>query len=187
MKRIVSSLALAAALGMGAAAGPALAQTSGATLRNIQSAGAVKCGVSPSLAGFSQPDSAGTWTGLDVDLCRALAAAIFNDPNKVRYSPLSAKDRFTALQSGEVDVLSRVTTWTLQRDTALGLNFAGINYYDGQGFMVRKSLNVKTARELSGASVCVQTAPRPSSTWPTISAPTACATSRWCSTRPTRP
>jgi general L-amino acid transport system substrate-binding protein len=157
MKRIVSSLALAAALGMGAAAGPALAQTSGTTLRNIQSAGAVTCGVRPSLAGFSQPDSAGTWTGLDVDLCRALAAAIFNDPNKVRYSPLSAKDRFTALQSGEVDVLSRVTTWTLQRDTALGLNFAGINYYDGQGFMVRKSLNVKTARELSGASVCVQT------------------------------
>ncbi len=157
MKRIVSSLALAAAIGMGAASGTALAQTSGATLRNIQNAGVVKCGVSPSLAGFSQPDSAGTWTGIDVDLCRALAAAIFNDPNKVRYSPLSAKDRFTALQSGEVDLLSRVTTWTLQRDTALGLNFAGVNYYDGQGFMVRKSLNVKTARELSGASVCVQT------------------------------
>jgi general L-amino acid transport system substrate-binding protein len=155
MKRIVSTLALGAALGFGATA--ALAQTSGATLRNIQSAGYVKCGVSPSLAGFSQPDSAGVWTGLDVEYCRALAAAIFNDPSKVRFSPLSAKDRFTALQSGEVDVLSRVTTWTLQRDTVLGLNFAGVNYYDGQGFMVRNSLNVKNARELSGASVCVQT------------------------------
>ena len=157
MKRIVSTLALGAAIGLGAGLAPAAAQTGGATLRNIQSAGYVKCGVSPSLAGFSQPDSAGTWTGIDVDLCRALAAAIFNDPTKVRYSPLSAKDRFTALQSGEVDLLSRVTTWTIQRDTALGLNFAGINYYDGQGFMVRKSLNIKSARELSGASVCVQT------------------------------
>jgi general L-amino acid transport system substrate-binding protein len=157
MKRIVSTLALGAALGF--SIGGAVAQTAspGATLRNVQAAGYVKCGVSPSLAGFSQPDSAGTWTGIDVDLCRAVAAAVFNDPSKVRFSPLSAKDRFTALQSGEVDVLSRVTTWTLQRDTALGLNFAGINYYDGQGFMVRKSLNVKTARELSGASICVQT------------------------------
>ena len=157
MKRIVSTLALGAAIGLGAGLAPAMAQTGGNTLRNIQSAGYVKCGVSPSLAGFSQPDSAGNWTGIDVDLCRALAAAIFNDPTKVRFSPLSAKDRFTALQSGEVDLLSRVTTWTIQRDTALGLNFAGINYYDGQGFMVRKSLNIKSARELSGASVCVQT------------------------------
>ncbi|MDP3547172.1 MAG: amino acid ABC transporter substrate-binding protein, partial [Phreatobacter sp.] len=157
MKRIVSTLALGAAIGLGAGLAPAMAQTGGNTLRNIQSAGYVKCGVSPSLAGFSQPDSAGNWTGIDVDLCRALAAAIFNDPTKVRFSPLSAKDRFTALQSGEVDLLSRVTTWTIQRDTALGLNFAGVNYYDGQGFMVRKSLNIKSARELSGASVCVQT------------------------------
>ncbi len=157
MKRIVSTLALGAAIGLGAGLAPAMAQTGGNTLRNIQSAGYVKCGVSPSLAGFSQPDSAGNWTGIDVDLCRALAAAIFNDPTKVRFSPLSAKDRFTALQSGEIDVLSRNTTWTLQRDTSLGLNFAGVNYYDGQGFMVRKSLNIKSARELSGASVCVQT------------------------------
>ena len=155
MKRIVSTLALGAALGLGASA--ALAQAPSTTLRNIQNKGFVQCGVSQGLAGFSTPDSAGNWTGLDVDFCRALAAAIFNDPSKVRFSPLSAKDRFTALQSGEVDVLSRNSTWTIQRDTALGLNFAGINYYDGQGFMVRKSLNVKSARELSGASVCVQT------------------------------
>jgi general L-amino acid transport system substrate-binding protein len=154
MKRIVSTLALGAALGFGATA--ALAQAP-STLRNIQNKGFVQCGVTQGLAGFSMPDSAGNWTGLDVDLCRAIAAAIFNDPTKVRFSPLSAKDRFTALQSGEVDLLSRNTTWTLQRDTSLGLNFAGINYYDGQGFMVRKSLNVKSARELSGASVCVQT------------------------------
>lgn len=154
MKRIVSTLALGAALGFSATA--ALAQAP-STLRNVQSKGFVQCGVTQGLAGFSMPDSAGNWTGLDVDLCRALAAAIFNDPTKVRFSPLSAKDRFTALQSGEIDVLSRNTTWTLQRDTSLGLNFAGINYFDGQGFMVRKSLNVKSARELSGASVCVQT------------------------------
>lgn len=154
MKRIVSTLALGAALGFGATA--VLAQAP-STLRNIQNKGFVQCGVTQGLAGFSMPDSAGNWTGLDVDLCRAIAAAIFNDPTKVRFSPLSAKDRFTALQSGEVDLLSRNTTWTLQRDTSLGLNFAGINYYDGQGFMVRKSLNVKSARELSGASVCVQT------------------------------
>ncbi len=154
MKRIVSTLALGAALGFSATA--ALAQAP-STLRNIQNKGFVQCGVTQGLAGFSMPDSAGNWTGLDVDLCRAIAAAIFNDATKVRFSPLSAKDRFTALQSGEVDLLSRNTTWTLQRDTSLGLNFAGINYYDGQGFMVRKSLNVKSARELSGASVCVQT------------------------------
>lgn len=125
MKRIVSTLALGAALGLGATA--ALAQAP-STLRNIQNKGFVQCGVTQGLAGFSMPDSAGNWTGLDVDLCRALAAAIFNDPTKVRFSPLSAKDRFTALQSGEIDVLSRNTTWTLQRDTSLGLNFAGINY-----------------------------------------------------------
>ncbi|WP_441343243.1 amino acid ABC transporter substrate-binding protein [Phreatobacter sp.] len=136
----------------------ALAQTPGrTTLQNIQAKGFIQCGVTQGLAGFSMPDSAGNWTGMDVDFCRALAAAVFNDPSKVRFSPLSAKDRFTALQSGEIDVLSRNTTWTLQRDTSLGLNFSVVNYYDGQGFMVRKSLNVKSARELSGASVCVQT------------------------------
>ena len=156
MKRIVSTIALGAAMSFGATM--ALAQTPGrTTLQNIQAKGFIQCGVTQGLAGFSMPDSAGNWTGMDVDFCRALAAAVFNDPSKVRFSPLSAKDRFTALQSGEIDVLSRNTTWTLQRDTSLGLNFSVINYYDGQGFMVRKSLNVKSARELSGASVCVQT------------------------------
>lgn len=156
MKRIVSALALGAALGFSASAALAQAPAAGNTLRNVQARGAVQCGVTQGLAGFSQPDSQGQWTGLDVDFCRAVAAAIFNDPTKVRFVPLSAKDRFTALQAGEVDVLARNSTWTIQRDTALGLNFTGINYFDGQGFMVRKSLNVKSARELSGASVCVQ-------------------------------
>ena len=108
------------------------------------------------MAGFGLPDAQGKWTGLDVDVCRAIAAAIFNDPTKVKFVPLSAKDRFTALQSGEVDVLSRNTTWTISRDTSLGLNFTGVDYYDGQGFMVRKALKVNSALELNGASVCVQ-------------------------------
>ena len=109
------------------------------------------------MPGFSSPDDSGNWTGLDVDLCRAIAVAIFNDPTKVKFTPLSTKDRFTALQSGEIDVLSRNTTWTLSRDTSLGLNFAAVNYYDGQGFMVRKSFKVNSALELNGASVCMQT------------------------------
>jgi general L-amino acid transport system substrate-binding protein len=113
--------------------------------------------VSQGLPGFSNPDSAGNWTGIDVDLCRGVAAAVFGDATKVKYTPLSAKERFTALQSGEIDVLSRNTTWTATRDTTLGLNFAGVNYYDGQGFMVRKDLGVKSALELSGASVCTNT------------------------------
>ena len=156
MKRIVSALALGAVLGFSSSAALAQAPAAGNTLRNVQAKGFVQCGVTQGLAGFSQPDSQGNWTGLDVDFCRAVAAAIFNDPTKVRFVPLSAKDRFTALQAGEIDVLARNSTWTIQRDTALGLNFTGINYFDGQGFMVRKSLNVKSARELSGASVCVQ-------------------------------
>jgi general L-amino acid transport system substrate-binding protein len=113
--------------------------------------------VSQGITGFSNPDDKGNWTGLDVDLCRAISAAIFNDPGKVKFVPLSAKDRFTALQSSEVDVLSRNSTWTSSRDTSLGLNFAAINYYDGQGFMVRKALKVNSALELNGASVCTQT------------------------------
>ena len=117
--------------------------------------GHVQCGVSQGLPGFSNPDQKGNWTGIDVDVCRAVAAAVLGSADKVKYTPLSAKERFTALQSGEVDVLSRNTTWTLVRDTALGLNFAGVNYYDGQGFMVRKDLGVKSAKELKGASVCV--------------------------------
>ncbi|OYZ92868.1 MAG: amino acid ABC transporter substrate-binding protein [Xanthobacter sp. 17-67-6] len=109
------------------------------------------------LPGFSNPDDKGNWTGIDVDFCRAVAAAIFGDATKVKYSPLSAKDRFTALQSGGIDVLSRNTTWTMSRDTTLGFNFAGVMYYDGQGFLVRKSLNLKSVKDLAGASICVQT------------------------------
>ncbi len=132
-----------------------LGTTHAATLDDVKGKGHVQCGVSQGLPGFSNPDTQGNWTGVDVDVCRAVAAAVFGDADKVKYTPLSAKERFTALQSGEVDVLSRNTTWTLVRDTALGLNFAGVNYYDGQGFMVRKDLGVKSAKELAGAAVCV--------------------------------
>jgi general L-amino acid transport system substrate-binding protein len=131
----------------------AVAQTS--TLAKVKERGAVSCGTSQGTPGFSLPDAQGKWTGFDVDMCRAVAAAIFNDPMKVKFVPLSSKDRFTALQSGEIDLLSQTTTWTLSRDTALGLNFAGVNFYDGQGFMVRKKLGVDSALKLAGASVCV--------------------------------
>lgn len=151
MKRLLSTLAVAGAIGL--VAGGAQA----AKLDQIKSKGFVTCGVSQGLPGFSTPDDKGNWTGLDVDLCRAVAAAIFNDATKVKFTPLSAKDRFTALQSGDIDVLSRNTTWTMSRDTQLGLNFAGVNYYDGQGFMIRKDKKVNSALELSGASVCTQT------------------------------
>src|SRR3979490_1373015 len=126
------------------------------TLDSVRSKGYLQCGVSTGIAGFSQPDSRGEWRGIDVDLCRAVAAAVLGDANKVRYTPLTTQQRFTALQSGEVDLLARNTTWTLSRDTSLGLNFVGVNYYDGQGFMVRKTLKVNSALELNGASVCVQ-------------------------------
>jgi general L-amino acid transport system substrate-binding protein len=136
------------------AASSAFAQQS--TLDTVRARGVLQCGVNTGLAGFSQPDSRGVWRGIDVDVCRAVAAAVFGDANKVRYTPLTAQQRFTALQSGEVDVLARNTTWTITRDTSLGLNFVGVNYYDGQGFMVPKKLNVKSAKELGGATVCVQ-------------------------------
>jgi len=126
------------------------------TLDAVRSRGFVQCGVNTGLAGFAQPDSKGVWRGLDVDLCRAVAAAVFGDARKVRFTPLTSQQRFTALQSGEVDVLARNTTWTLSRDTSLGLNFVGVNYYDGQGFMVPKKLNVKSVKELDGATICVQ-------------------------------
>ncbi|MEO1205578.1 MAG: amino acid ABC transporter substrate-binding protein [Pseudomonadota bacterium] len=131
----------------------ALAQTK---LETVKTRGILQCGVNTGLAGFSTADDKGNWKGLDVDLCRAVAAAIFDDDTKVKYVPLTAKERFTALQSGEIDVLSRNTTWTMSRDTS-GLEFTGINYYDGQGFMVKKELGVKSVKELGGASVCVQT------------------------------
>jgi len=133
------------------------AAQAGKTLDAIMAAGVVKCGVSQGLPGFSNPDDKGKWTGIDVDYCRALAAAVLGDAKKVKYVPLSAKVRFTALQSGEVDVLSRNTTWTHTRDTALGLDFVGVLYYDGQGFMVPKKLGIKTAKKLSGAAVCTNT------------------------------
>ena len=135
----------------------ATSTASAATLDDVKSKGAVQCGVSQGLPGFSNPDSDGNWSGLDVDLCRALGAAIFGDANAVKYTPLSAKERFTALQSGEVDLLSRNTTWTMSRDTTLGLNFSVVNYYDGQGFMVRSEMGINSALELSGASVCTNT------------------------------
>jgi general L-amino acid transport system substrate-binding protein len=148
MKRFTTVLALLLAV----AAQSASAQT----LKAVKDRGMLNCGANGTLAGFGLPDAQGKWTGLDVDFCRAIAAAVLNDSEKVKYVPLSAKDRFTALQSGEVDVLARNTTWTSSRDTSLGLNFTGVNYYDGQGFMVRKALKVNSALELNGASVCVQ-------------------------------
>ncbi|MHA7884357.1 amino acid ABC transporter substrate-binding protein [Nitratireductor rhodophyticola] len=152
MKKIVKALLGSAAIAMMAA--PA----SAATLDDVKAKGHVQCGVNTGLIGFSAPDDQGNWKGLDVDFCRAVAAAIFDDPNAVQFTPLSAKDRFTALQSGEVDVLSRNTTWTISRDTALGLNFAGVTYYDGQGFMIneKKLEGINSALQLSGAAVCVQ-------------------------------
>lgn len=128
----------------------------GPTLDQIKKRGQLVCGVNPGIAGFGLPDDKGNWTGFDVDFCRAVASAIFNDPTKVRFVPLTAKDRFTALQSGEIDVLSRNTTYTQSREAGQGLEFGAITYYDGQGFMVRKKLNVSSALELSGASICVQ-------------------------------
>jgi general L-amino acid transport system substrate-binding protein len=146
-------LLLFAALSTTASAAPARA----ATLDEVKSRGSLNCGVSQGLAGFSSVDAKGNWTGLDVDFCRALAAAIFGDPAKVHFAPLSSKQRFTALQSGEIDVLSRNSTWTMQADTALGINFVGVIYYDGQGFMAPKKLDVESALELSGAEICVNT------------------------------
>jgi general L-amino acid transport system substrate-binding protein len=146
-------------IALGAAAvGLAASAASAATLDDVKAKGFVQCGVNTSLAGFSSPDDKGEWKGLDVDFCRAVAAAVFGDGTKVKFTPLSAKDRFTALQSGEVDLLSRNTTWTVNRDTALGLNFAGVTYYDGQGFMVnsKKLPGINSALQLSGAAVCVQ-------------------------------
>ena len=147
------SLVVTFALAAGLSAQAASAQT----LKTVKDRGQLSCGVSQGLPGFSSPDDKGNWTGLDVDICRAIAAAIFNDATKIKFVPLSAKDRFTALQSGEIDVLSRNTTWTLSRDTSLGANFTGVTYYDGQGFLVKKSLKVNSALELNSASVCVQT------------------------------
>ena len=135
MKRKLMGWALAATASLIAAT----AATAG-TLDDVKAKGFIQCGVSQGLIGFSNPDAQNNWTGMDVDFCRAVAAAVFNDPQKVKFTPLTAKDRFTALQSGEIDILSRNTTWTMSRDTSLGLKFAGVMYYDGQGFLVKSSL-----------------------------------------------
>jgi general L-amino acid transport system substrate-binding protein len=149
--KMIQALAIGAAII--ATAGTASAQ---ATFDAVKSRGILHCGVSTGLAGFSLANSQGEWTGLDVDICKAVAAAMYGDSKKVKYTALSAQQRFTALQSGEVDMLSRNTTWTLSRDTSLGLDFTGVTFYDGQGFMVPRKLNVKSAKEIGGATVCVQ-------------------------------
>ena len=147
MVTMVSTVALAIAAGTAHA---------GATFDAVKKKGFVQCGVNSGLPGFSAPDDKGVWKGIDVDVCRAVAAAVFGDPNKVKFTPLTAKERFTALQSGEIDILSRNTTWTLTRDGGLGISFTGVTYYDGQGFLIKKKLKVKSALKLSGATVCVQ-------------------------------
>ena len=151
MKKTIVSSVLAASgfLALGA-------QAQAATLDDVMSAGELRCGVSNGLPGFSQPDSDGNWTGLDVDTCRAVAAAVLGDSTAVEFVPLTAAERFTALQSGEIDVLSRNTTWTTTRDASLGLNFTGTNYYDGQGFLVKTALGIDSASQLDGAAVCTQ-------------------------------
>ena len=147
-KLFLTALAGAAVMAVGAQA---------QTLETVQNRGELVCGVSTGLPGFSTPDEQGDWTGIDVDYCRAVAAAVFGDAEKVKYVPLNAKERFTALQSGEVDILSRNTTWTATRDNSLGLTFPGtVNYYDGQGFLINKSLGVSSATELDGATICIQ-------------------------------
>jgi general L-amino acid transport system substrate-binding protein len=145
---------------LGAIAGLALtvapiAATAQTTLEKVKTRGQIVCGASLGVPGFSYPDDKGTWTGFDTDMCRALAAVIFDDPNKASYVPLSSKDRMIALQTGTIDVLSRTTTWTSSRDNGQGIVFTAVNYYDGQGFLVRKSLGIKTAKELNGATICV--------------------------------
>jgi general L-amino acid transport system substrate-binding protein len=148
----LAAVAAAALAGMTSAAS---AQTK--TLDAVKAKGQLTCGVNVGLPGFSAADDKGVWSGLDVDYCKAIAAAVLGDASKVRFVPTTTKERFTALQSGEIDVLARNTTWTISRDSSLGLSFAGVNYYDGQGFMVKKAAKLKNAKELAGATVCVQT------------------------------
>jgi len=150
MTRAILLLGATFALGFSVTTAPAQ------TLKAVKDRGSLICGVSQGLPGFSNPDDKGNWTGFDVDFCRALAAAVLNDSTKVKFTPLSAKDRFEPLKTGDIDVLSRNTTWTLSRDVSYG-NFAGVTYYDGQGFLVRKALKVNSALELNGASICAQT------------------------------
>jgi general L-amino acid transport system substrate-binding protein len=153
MKMLKSTLAVLTTAALFGAAGFAQA---GATLDGVKKKGFVQCGVSDGLPGFSVPNSTGKIVGIDADVCRAVAAAVFGDANKVKFSQLNAKERFTALQSGEIDVLSRNTTWTSSRDAGMGMIFAGVTYYDGVGFLVNNKLGVKSAKELDGATICIQ-------------------------------
>jgi len=162
---LVASLAVSACSDAGAHASQAQAPAAQAppasssttpTLDAVRGRGFVRCGVSTGIAGFSVPDKEGQWRGLDVDVCRAIAAAVLGDAAKVRYTPLTASQRFTSLQSGEVDVLSRNTTITFERDAQLGIEFPAIDWYDGTGFIVRKSLDVKSVKDLDGAAICIQ-------------------------------
>ena len=150
MSNKIISIALAAVCGVTATAACA------DTLADVKAKGHIQCGVTQGVAGFSAPDENNNWSGIEVDFCRAMAAAIFNDPNAVRYTPLTAQERFTALSAGEIDVLSRTTTWTMSRDTQLGIKFVGTMFYDGQGFMVRQADGITSALELSGAAVCIE-------------------------------
>jgi len=154
--RFLFKTLLAVAVALWAVCSPVMAANS-PTLEKVRKNGFLRCGVNEGLPGFANPDAKGNWTGFDVDFCRALASAIFNDPNKVRFTPTSAKVRFTALQSGEFDVLSRNTSWTMSRDVQLGLEFIGVTYYDGQGFLVPKKLKVTSAKQLNGATICTNT------------------------------
>jgi general L-amino acid transport system substrate-binding protein len=151
MRTKLLAIAAGVVLSTAAAAG-----ANAATLDDVKAKGFVQCGVAPSTPGFATADSSNNWAGLDVDYCKALAAAIFNDTSKVRYTPLTSTERFTALSAGEVDLLSRTTTWTMSRDTQLGIKFVGTMYYDGQGFMVHKSLGVSSVKDLGGATICIE-------------------------------
>lgn len=144
-------------LGTLTAAGLAAGAAMAGTLDDVQARGKLNCGVSTTLTGFAEPDASGKWQGFDVGVCRAVAAAVLGDPTAVEFVPLTTKVRFTALNSGEIDVLARNTTWTFQRDVDLKLDFIGVNYYDGQGFLVPRDLGVSSAKDLDGATVCIQT------------------------------
>jgi general L-amino acid transport system substrate-binding protein len=150
MKKMLVTFAAAASLGLVATGAQA------ATLDDVKAKDYVQCGVTGGVAGFSAPDANNVWAGIEVDFCRAVAAAIFNDAGKVRYTPLTSQERFAALSAGEIDILSRTTTWTMSRDTDLGISFIGTMYYDGQGFMVRKADEIASALDLSGAAICIE-------------------------------
>ena len=156
MKQTIAKTLLAATCTASVLALTAMPAQAGKTIDAIKARGQLVCGVNTGLAGFSAADSQGNWSGLDVDVCKAIAAALLNDASKVKYVPLNAQQRFTALQSGEIDILSRNTTWTLTRDASLGMHFLGTTYYDGQGFMVPAKGKIKSAKQLKGATVCVQ-------------------------------